>query len=282
VASGGTGGTDGKDAGDASGGAGASGGSGGAGTSGGSGGQAGAGTGGSGGSGARYEDLVLADGPSLYWRGLAGTGSIVDASPKGNDGSYSGCVEPGQISTRPIIRLCGGYLHAGDIFDFADRAAFTFEAWIKPEAVQLSRFARIAGKENPVPGPRQGWDFLAIGWEADGGTPSLSFERWYLADSSEASSAAVLNNPTISSTGFTHVAITYDGTASRVYLNGLSAAEALSTSAIPDTTSTFRVGADPFGGSNWLGEIDEIAVYEKALLPDRIAAHYDQGKAEGY
>jgi hypothetical protein len=226
--------------------------------------------------------MVLLDSPSLYWRGLTATALIADASGQGNDGSYSGCVEPGQISTRPLIRLCGGYLYAGDIFDFVDRAAFTFEAWIKPEALQLSRFARIAGKENPVPGPRQGWDVLAIGWEADGGTPTLSFERWYLADSSEAGSSAFVDNPTVSSTAFTHIATTYDGTASRMYLNGVSVAEALSTTAITDTASTFRVGADPFGGSNWLGEIDEVAVYEKALPPDRLAAHYDQGKAEGF
>ena len=172
-----TGGTGGQDA--------ASDASGGAAASGGSGGQAGGASGGTGGTAVSYVNMVLSDGPSLYWRALGGTGSVADVSPKGNNGNYAGCVQPGAMSAGPTIRFCGGYLFAADIFDFADRAPFTFEAWIKPEGVQRARFVRIAGKENPVPGPRQGWNLIAIGWEQDGGTPVLSFERWDVADGSQ-------------------------------------------------------------------------------------------------
>jgi hypothetical protein len=247
-----------------------------------SGGAAGSSGGGQANGGATYENVVLSDDPSLYWRELAGTGSVVDVSPKGNNGNYAGCVEAGQVSAGPILRLCGGYLYARDIFDFADTAPFTFEAWIRPEGVQPSGFARIAGKESPATGIRQGWDLIAIGWDADGGIPALSFERWYLTDGSEAGSAAYLANAALSSASFTYVAVSYDGTTNRIYVNGVSVAEALSEQAIADTTSTFRVGADPFGTYNWVGDIAEIAVYEKALLADRVAAHYDQGKVQGY
>jgi hypothetical protein len=271
VATGGSAGTGGEDASsDARGGA-----------SGQSGGQAGTLTGGSSGA-LSYEDLVLSDGPSLYWRELAGFGSVVDVSPKRNDGSHVGCVEPREMGSQATIHLCGGYLYAEDIFDFADRAPFTFEAWIRPESVQLARFARIAGKENPVVGPRLGWNLILAGGEDDGGTPALFFERWFLGDGSAINSGVIRNNPTLPSDGFTHLAVTYDSAACRIYLNGVSAAEGPSTASIADTTSTFRVGADAIGEHIWLGEIDEIAVYERALLPGRIAAHYDQGKAEGY
>jgi hypothetical protein len=259
----------------------ASGGSGGQ-AAGGSGGQAGGATGGSSGAGLSYADMVLSDGPSLYWRELAGTASLVDVSPKHNDGNYVGCVEPAEIGTGPIIHLCGGYLQAGDIFDFADIAPFTFEAWIKPEPLQLSRFARIVGKETPITGPRRGWDLIMIDWGQDAGTPSLGFERWGLVDGSGSSSGVIVENPTILSNSFTHVAITYDSARCRIYLNGVAAMENVSSESLPDTNGTFRIGADPFGAEpNWRGDIDEIAVYEKALLPDRVAAHYDQGKAEG-
>ena len=237
---------------------------------------------GSGGTALSYEGMVVSDGPSLYWRELTGLGSVGDVSPKRNDGNYSGCVEPSVASAGPTIRLCGGYLYGADIFDFADKAPFTFEAWIKPERVQLSEFARIAGKENPVPEPRQGWNLILIGWQQDGGTAALAFERWYVADASPTRTGVVLDNPSISSDSFTHVVVTYDSTTCRVYLNGVWAAEALSQASVPDTTSTFRVGADSLGGHTWIGEIDEVAVYEKALLPARIAAHYDRGRTEGY
>jgi hypothetical protein len=225
--------------------------------------------------------MVLSDGPSLYWRELGGTASVTDVSPKHNDGTVTGCVESAQGSTGTAIRLCGGYLYAADIFDFADTAPFTFEAWIRPIDVQLAEFARIAGKENPVSGPRQGWDLIAIGWQADGGVPALAFERWHATDGSEAASGAKLVNPTLPPATFTHIAVTYDSARCRIYLNGVSAADESSTGPLPDTTGTFRVGASPFG-SNWLGDIAEIAVYEKTLPANRVAAHYDQGKAAGY
>ena len=271
---------------DAARGAGGSGGQAGGGSSGraggGTGGQAGGATDGSSEAGLSYVNMVLSDGPSLYWRELAGTASLVDASPKQNDGNYVGCVQPAQVTTGPAIRLCGGYLHAGDIFDFAGTAAFTFEAWVKPERVQPSRFARIVSKENPIPGPRQGWDLIMLSWGQDAGTPSVGFERWTLIDGSGNSSGSILANPAIPSDSFTHLVITYDSATCRIYLNGVAASENQSSASMGDNTGTFRVGADPFGAEpNWRGDIDEIAVYEKALPPDRVAAHYDQGKAEG-
>jgi hypothetical protein len=251
-------------------------GGGGTGASGGSGGPADSATGGSGGSGLGYADMVLSDGPSLYWRELAGTASVEDFSPAGNDGAYVGCVESAMISAGPTVHLCGGYLQAGDIFDFAGKSQFTFEAWVRPESAQVAEFARIVGKENPVPGPRHGWNLILIGWGQDAGTPSLAFERW-----ASTGSGVSISNPTLPSERFTHVAITYDGATCRIYLNGVSSLEESSTDSILDTTGTFRIGADPFGGSNWRGHIDEIAVYEKTLLADRIAMHYNQGKVEG-
>jgi hypothetical protein len=248
-------------------------------SAGGSGGNSGAG--GSSGAGLGYANIVLSDGPSLYWRELAGTGSLVDASPKGNDGTYVGCVQPAQSGAGPTVHLCGGYLQAGDIFDFPDAAPFSFEAWIKPESVQLSKFARIVGKENPVPGTRHGWDLILIAWGQDADAPSLVFERWGLVDGSASSDGLNVADPDIPSDRFTHVAVTFDGATCRVYLNGVSALEGASPVSLVGTTGSFRVGADPFGQENWRGDIDEIAVYEKALPPARVAAHYDEGKAEG-
>jgi hypothetical protein len=230
--------------------------------------------------GTGYANMVLSDGPSLYWRELAGGGLLVDVSPKHNDGNAVGCAQPAESGKGSIIHLCGGYLQAGDIFDFADEAPFTFEAWIKPESVQLSQFARIVGKENPAPGPRQGWDVIVVGWGQDAGTPALLFERWGLVDGSASSSSVNVADPAIPSNSFSHVAVTYDGTTCRIYLNGVSALENSSGESIVDTTGAFRVGSGPFSQS-LRGDIDEIAVYEKALPAGRVAAHYDLGKAEG-
>jgi hypothetical protein len=72
---------------------------------------------------------------------------------------------------------------------------------------------------------------------------------------------------------FLHVVATYDGTNVALYVNG----QPFATSAI--STPLVATGAPLTAGvlANWgsfTGVLDEIAIYDKALTPARIAAHY--------
>ncbi|HST47713.1 LamG-like jellyroll fold domain-containing protein [Jatrophihabitans sp.] len=72
-----------------------------------------------------------------------------------------------------------------------------------------------------------------------------------------------------------HVAVTYDGSLARVYLDSVllgtkSFVNALDTADV----ATLRVGSHANGGSPFYGGIDEVAVYPAALSGAQLAAHF--------
>ncbi|HVE56299.1 MAG TPA: LamG-like jellyroll fold domain-containing protein, partial [Pyrinomonadaceae bacterium] len=82
---------------------------------------------------------------------------------------------------------------------------------------------------------------------------------------------------------YSHVAFTYDGTTIRIYINGVldtSAASSIGNLAQADT-NILRVGG--LGGSfNFIGEADELGIYNRALTVDEIAAISNAGLAGKY
>jgi hypothetical protein len=75
------------------------------------------------------------------------------------------------------------------------------------------------------------------------------------------------------------VAVTYDGTNVRVYLNGTLQDTTASSRTVPNGTAAMAIGDyPPGGGAAFNGRIDEVAVYTSALTQTRIQAHYNAGK----
>ena len=74
---------------------------------------------------------------------------------------------------------------------------------------------------------------------------------------------------------FVHVVATYDGAQMRVYVNGReTGAGATDNTAMPATTVNAFIGSAGIGTNYFKGDIDEVAVYDKALSAVQIAAHY--------
>lgn len=89
---------------------------------------------------------------------------------------------------------------------------------------------------------------------------------------------------------FSHVAITYDGTNVRAFLNGVQTGSNVpATGTIRNTTNNgicLMIGNDPGlpcvttnDGFDFHGLIDEAAIYNRALLPTEIRADYEAGNA---
>lgn len=119
-------------------------------------------------------------------------------------------------------------------------------------------------------GNRSGWAFFqrAGGWNFrmyNGNGDQMAFDL--------TGGPAPLN-------AWSHVVATWDGTTSRLYVNGVyadvpnAAPAGQSTVYNPSTTATLTIGALGDNTSPYWGQVDEVAFYPSALTPEKIAAHY--------
>lgn len=96
----------------------------------------------------------------------------------------------------------------------------------------------------------------------------------------------LLTEPGSISANFTHHVVgTWDGQTAKVYVNGVEMASETQTGVYlrqgnADDFLRIGVNQDLTGPSNLI--LDEVAIYEKALSPARILAHYDAGANRGY
>ncbi|MFA7602290.1 MAG: LamG domain-containing protein, partial [Novosphingobium sp.] len=68
-----------------------------------------------------------------------------------------------------------------------------------------------------------------------------------------------------------HVAATYDGTALRLYVDGVLAAERGYSEAIGHSSGPLLIGSSPDGYGGWSGSIDEVRVWNVARTAEQIA-----------
>ena len=71
---------------------------------------------------------------------------------------------------------------------------------------------------------------------------------------------------------WTHVAMSYDGSNIKAYVNGVLAGIAPQTGNIAPSTSPLTLGGDPLHGQYFHGLIDEVRVYNRALTEAEIAS----------
>jgi hypothetical protein len=219
--------------------------------------------------------VVLVDLPHAYWRLGEAPGAAVAVDEIGNHpASYVGPVtlgSTGAIAADGDTSVSlgepddGRGVNGGSDFDFVGLAPMTVEVWIRPELAD-SAFRRIVTKEAGGNRPQQGWQL----WLHETG---LGFGR-FGGDNGDS-----VHAPLPSLGGYHHVVITFDGVDMSIYLNGLIMALTPSDELLIDLQMPLMIGASSDLYSGFLGSIDEVAIYEHALTPDRVMAHYQAGLA---
>jgi hypothetical protein len=82
-----------------------------------------------------------------------------------------------------------------------------------------------------------------------------------------------MNNPIeLPQNQWSHVAVTYDGQALRLYLNGQLLQEVKATGQLSATELPLRLGADSTGASRFVGLMEDARVYRRALSVEEIGA----------
>jgi hypothetical protein len=86
-------------------------------------------------------------------------------------------------------------------------------------------------------------------------------------------STSFVSGPTASPVNaWTYVALTYDGTTQRLFVNGTQVATRATTGAIQVTNSPLWIGGNNPYGEYFNGLIDEVRVYNRALTQNEISA----------
>ncbi|MFI5455559.1 MAG: LamG-like jellyroll fold domain-containing protein, partial [Isosphaerales bacterium] len=207
------------------------------------------------------------DSPVAYYRlnetaGLTATDSA-SILPQ-NNGTYTGSPTlgvPGLIAGTDTAVAFNGVgsvtiPNATDL-NFVN-APFTIEAWFRLNS-SAGFNARIFDKSTAGAGFGYGLAMNSVNGPSLFG--SLNFGPTY----------AFASNTTY------YIVATSDGAGTgTIYVNGQSIGSSSYASANP-YTGVAHIGADSNGSSRFNGIIDEVAVYDHALTPDRIQAHYMAG-----
>jgi hypothetical protein len=189
----------------------------------------------------------------------AGTGTTVaDLSGNANNGTITGATwaTAGKNGGALSFNGTSNYVQFPDSSSLDLTTGMTLEAWVNPAALGTTWrtvlfkaqgagmvYALYANQDTTRPVGQVG-----IGSEKNVvGTASLALNAW------------------------SHIAVTYDGSALRLYVNGALAATTAVTGTIPVSNGVLRMGGNSVWGEWFGGLIDDARIYNRALSAGEIA-----------
>ena len=224
-----------------------------------------------------YDATVMADSPVAYWRLGEAPGSltVADFTGHGYTGTPLNGVVLGQAGA-PFADpdTAARFDGSNDKIDVAytadlNPASFTVECWAKVMGGANTYRAPVTSRDD---GPARGYIFYAE-----------SNNRWgFWTGRSAAVGWNTLSGPGVAIGEWQHLVGTYDAATQvkRFYVNG-SLMGTVTDGVRLNTARPLRIGAGSTEGNGnyWFnGTVDEVAVYDTALSPDRIAEHYEAGR----
>ena len=216
-----------------------------------------------------YRAEVLADEPVGYYRLGEATGvSAVDETggPPGQYVSTFRLGEPGAIADDTDTAVFFGPGDTAVLFDdvheFDGLKPFSIEAWVRP--MHDGRFHNIAAKFVQPP--------AATGYILYTLDRRLAFARAV----TEANQTLIEAQDALVPGVYQHVVATFDGTDMRLFVDGVQVGTKRSVVALPDQTVKFTIGSanGTASSSTYHGLIDEVAIYDEALPPQRVFEHH--------
>jgi len=205
-------------------------------------------------------DLLHLDMEQDAWSGAAG--EVTDWSCSENHGTARNGAHV--IEGGPFPGHCGVFDGVNDYIDCGNdpslnpRNQLSLEAWIKPEDVGRGGGWKFS---QPIVSKPTGYYFEL----SDTGILKVNFYG---------TNGGWLEGPDMSAYEgkWTHVAATYDGAEQALYLNGHLVASQLATGLLSYCTRNTYVGWVDYTRF-FTGQMDEVGIYSRALLPDEIKQH---------
>jgi O-glycosyl hydrolase len=190
-------------------------------------------------------------------------GGVTDASGMGNHGviAQATWANAGKYGKALSFNGTNSWVTIPDANSLDLTTGMTLEAWVNPSALnswetvllketgnELSYAVYADNNGNDSGGPRRPavWVRQAGTSYSTSGTAQLPLNQW------------------------THLAATYDGSALRLYVNGVLASTLARSGPIDTSTGVLRIGGNAVWGEYFNGLIDEVRVYDNALSQSQI------------
>ena len=196
----------------------------------------------------------------------AGT-TTADASGNGRTGTIRQAqwTAAGKYGAALVFDGINDWVSVADHASLRVTSGVTVEAWVKPGV--MSGWETVVMKERGAAAHSYAL-YAHDGGALPGGAPVPS------ANVRVAGDHRTLRGPAaVPSGAWSHVAMTYDGTTQRLFINGVEVASAPQSGAIETGAGALRVGGNnSWTGEFFQGEIDEVRVYNRALSQPEIEA----------
>ena len=226
------------------------------------------------GSASLYSDMVLGDGPVAYWRLGESSGSTAYDSAGAHDASYTGTMtfnESGPIvgESDTAVDFAGGSASTSWTADL-NSPVFTTECWARADLLDVNwrtpYMTRWVDSSSGSP--------LCYGHNFYKDKENHNWEFW-IGRGPTAPGFYTIDGPLAELNEWVHLVGSYDGATMRFYVDGSMVGSAVAPyGPVPQDKSTFKIAV---GASSFIGGLDEMAVYDRALSFGEVADHYATG-----
>jgi phage replication-related protein YjqB (UPF0714/DUF867 family) len=198
-------------------------------------------------------------GPVSAWAFDEGAGSTARDRFGINDGSVSGATwtSSGKYGGALLFNGTSSLVNIRDNDSLDLSSGMTLEAWVRPMAI--GGWQSVLMKENAA-----GLAYGLYG-SSDTGTPAGYLNTG--AGDVRASCSSQLPGDT-----WSFLAVTYDGTTQRIFINGNQVASTDVSGDIVSTAGALRIGGNAVWGEFFQGAIDNVRLYDRALTAEEIRA----------
>lgn len=209
----------------------------------------------------------------------------------GNDGTFAGTYAPGMIGSAFSITSTS-YVSVPTNGALNQTAAMSIEVWFQ-RSMTFGNADPLVKKAGEGAESCEACDAstqphgyaIEFGSQGAGNPPSDLYAGVWTAGATSGGSFAggQLTQPggPVTNGAWTHAVSTYDGSQVKLYLNGSLVGSAAAQGAIVPSGNPLQFGRDPSNPSTraFVGLIDDVSLYNRALQPSEVQALYAAGSA---